>query len=151
MAVSDPCAICKKPVPAYKGHHPGERIARERRTCSKSCSVKLAHREGRWHLPKNGSGAKNTNWKGGMRQTKAGYRMKLAPPDHPYRTKRGYVMEHRLVVEAHIGRYLDPHEQVHHRNGIKSDNRLINLEIVTRANHYGQVTCPHCQTAFKIK
>lgn len=46
---------------------------------------------------------------------------------HPFRMKANYVREHRLVMEASIGRILDPKEVVHHINGNKADNRLENL------------------------
>jgi len=55
-------------------------------------------------------------------------------PWHPA-AKSGYMQEHRAVVEQAIGRYLCPEECVHHRNGVKDDNRLTNLQVMTNAEH----------------
>lgn len=62
-----------------------------------------------------------------------GYRM-LFCPFHPSAVK-GYVYEHRIVVERRLGRLLEPHEYVHHRNEIKTDNRDANLELVRQSDH----------------
>ena len=48
-------------------------------------------------------------------------------PEHPSCDKRGYVPEHRLIMELVIGRYLIDGECVHHYNGIKHDNSIDNL------------------------
>ena len=57
-------------------------------------------------------------------------------PGHP-RASKGYVFEHILVAEAILGRPLTDAENVHHRNGVKSDNRPENLEIWTRPHPAG--------------
>jgi len=65
------------------------------------------------------------SWKGGRRPTN-GY-VRVYSPDHPHADCRGCVFEHRLVMEAHLGRILLPSEIVHHISGIHDDNRIENL------------------------
>lgn len=61
----------------------------------------------------------------------AGYLL-VYKPGHPAATKTyPYVLQHRIVMEKHLGRYLKRKEVVHHKNGVRSDNRLSNLELMT--------------------
>ena len=56
-------------------------------------------------------------------------------PDHPNATADGMVMLHTIVMERHIGRYLNPDEVVHHVNHIRNDNRLENLILMKKHDH----------------
>jgi len=70
----------------------------------------------------------------GVPVSKVGY-VALRCPDHPYASNIGYVMEHRLVMEQHLGRYLTAQDIVHHRDGNRSHNAIENLQLTDRSEH----------------
>jgi len=82
------------------------------------------------------AGASNGHWRGGRTRHKAGYIMVWAP-GHPRAGKGQYVFEHILVMEQVLGRHLLAQETVHHRNGVREDNRPENLELWTRPQPAG--------------
>lgn len=80
-------------------------------------------------------GSNNENWKGGRYYSQWGHVYIRAPKKHPHKSSNGYIFEHRLAMEKHIGRYLESTEFVHHLNGIKDDNRIDNLVVITKHEH----------------
>lgn len=69
------------------------------------------------------AGPKNPNWKDGITRRTSGYILE--------RRNGKQQFQHRLVAESVLGRPLRPGECVHHKNGIKSDNRPENLEVLS--------------------
>lgn len=59
-------------------------------------------------------------------------------PDHPNARQDGRVMEHQAVMAEALGRPLLPHENVHHKNGIRHDNDPSNLELWTKVQPPGR-------------
>ena len=55
--------------------------------------------------------------------------------DHPRSDRGGYIFEHIVIAEKKLGRYLYAHEETHHINGNKQDNREENIAILTKARH----------------
>jgi hypothetical protein len=132
--------------------------------CSYSCTAKYRYHhtpELRKAFSKHKSGKEHPMWNGGKTVNSQGYVL-IHTPEHPHCSKRGYVREHRLVMEKKLGRYLEPNEVVHHKNGKKDDNRIENLELMKKKDHdrvgpnvfqkgkqYKKV-CPECGEVFYV-
>lgn len=102
--------------------------------CGENCLVKLIrHKYCSIDCGNKGAkrfGNKSNRWKGGRANIASGYVMLLIS-----RNPRRYVFEHRHIMEILLKRSLTTSEIVHHKNGIRNDNRVENLEVMTRAAH----------------
>lgn len=130
-----------------KGLAHRKRIKRNCKNCAKEFEVRICH-------SKNGRGlfcSKKCSYSFDHRDYEqrsihpSGYVFVSIPKGHPLADERkargvaNYTMrEHRLVMEHYLGRYLLSHENVHHINGIRSDNRIENLELWVKTQPAGQ-------------
>lgn len=80
------------------------------------------------------SGKNASNWNGGVRRTSKGY-IQILMPEHKRADKGGYVMEHIVVYEKATGIEVPRNCCIHHLNGIKNDNRIENLCMMTNSAH----------------
>lgn len=83
------------------------------------------------------TGTQHPNYKGNRKVHPDGYIMLLAPEGHPARTAAyPYVLEHRLMMEEHLGRYLEPEEVVHHIDNNPSNNVIENLQLFANQSEH---------------
>jgi hypothetical protein len=149
---------CDRPVQAkgycsahYRRFRAGEDVdapMRKRREQYNDCGVegcgKVSFARGfcsmhyyRWRV-QGDAGEPQSRRPGGSRVTmRLGY-VKIHAPENQMANCDGYVLEHRLVMEHMLGRPLEKWENVHHINGMRSDNRPENLELWTKAQPAGQ-------------
>lgn len=108
--VETKCGICGEMFEQYPSEiEKYRRLGHNRVACSRSCRAKL-------------------------RTLKNSYVFLKLPSDHPLSEMTdtfGRVGQHRIVMAQALGRPLFPSEDVHHKNGWKSDNRIENLELWT--------------------
>jgi ribonuclease HI len=80
-------------------------------------------------------GCNNGSWKGGVITSSGGYVL-IHCPNNPMANSSGYVLRSRLLMSEHLNRVLKPNEEVHHRNGIRSDDRLENLRLFSSKTYH---------------
>ena len=149
------CLICKRDFALFPCY-----IKLGVKCCSRKCanklvSIKTKGHIGYWRGKKRSKKTKNKiklsrigmrapNWKGGRIIDDKGYCRVWN------KEKKDYVKEHRMIMEQYLHRKLEKLEIVHHKNGIRNDNRIENLELLTRATHHSghKFTCPKCGCEF---
>jgi hypothetical protein len=110
--VSKKCLACGNVFEVYKYREHTAKF------CSKKCSDLPGSRP---------IGENSQRWKTGKIKTVNGYIC--------IRVNKKYIYEHRLLMERHLGRPLLKSEIVHHKNGIKDDNNIKNLELLNKKGH----------------
>lgn len=115
------CPVCAQDFSLGKATAAGRG---ESPTCSRACDTlrRTTNAVGREH---NGRPAVRDH---------DGY-IRVWQPDHPKAFRNGWVLEHRLVMEQVLGRFLETGEHVHHINGRKWDNRPENLAVLGHSEH----------------
>lgn len=144
------CAYCK--IPIYRKPSQIKRAVHGV-TCSKECANKLKaiYYSGKGNPQYGLIGDKNASFKGIEILSNYGYILEYVP-NHPFphdkNVKGTRVLQHRLIIERNADKfddkyfiiinnkkYLKLEYEVHHKNEIKTDNRLENLQIVTASEH----------------
>lgn len=108
-------ADCQVTFPLYPTEQGHVVWSRPRKYCSDGHGPRL-------------KGKDNPNYKTGSEVKNNGYVYILVEGYHP-RKHKGKVAEHVILMEKHLGRFLTSGEVVHHKNGIRTDNRLENLQL----------------------
>lgn len=95
-------------------------------------------------------GDRSPRWQGGRNLTTQGYISLSGMYDHPNAFADGSLKEHVKVMSDHLGRPLLTGENVHHKNGVRDDNRIENLELWSSSQPKGQRIEDKVEYAFEI-
>lgn len=104
------CIVCDTELPKY------------RKRTQKYCSNKCKYQNRQW------SGFTHAKL-GEVRNGPGGYRVVRVGREYVGAMKHGWILQHRYVMEQVLGRTLEAHERIHHKNGDRADNRPENLEL----------------------
>lgn len=117
----------KKDTFTFKGKKQSEEVIDIIRRTHKG---KVLSKDTKEKISKSHKGVNRTNnkWNAHVKNREDGY-IQVYKPEHPYANKDGYVMEHRLVMEEVLERYIKENEVIHHINRNRKDNRPENLMI----------------------
>ena len=133
----DAAAVCywikKYSIPARhrnKVMHPRVFTSAERQATSNRFKGRVVSDETRKKMAES----KRLKGMGAKKKRADGY-ITIYYPTYPSSNSEGFVMEHRYLMERHIGRPLDKNEVVHHINHDRTDNRLENLMLLTASEH----------------
>lgn len=129
------CKVCGTPFFTY----PSKVKIGRGKYCSKECCLKVTSLTGKEGV--------NTRIKKGQKCWKfQGYRYQqsrvngnkyrlLFKPDYEGSDSKGYIREHRYIMEVHLGRKLLKSEIVHHKDGNTLNNEVSNLEVMDKRDH----------------
>ena len=131
------CDWCGKTF--VSGYCEQTRRGKKKHFCCKACqgfSVVGKNNPMYGKVPKTAGlrGKDNHNWRGGKTQHSMGYIM-IRDIEHPNCNPNGYVLEHRLVMEQHLGRYLRLEEVIHHIDKDITNNNISNLLLTNWSEH----------------
>jgi hypothetical protein len=118
----------KKIGNAHKGMKRSEQTRRKMSIAAKGRKrgpLSIEHKKQISKRMKGKKGPQSIGWKNG-RYMEKGY-VRIYGPSHPFCNNKGYILEHRLVIERQINRFLKPGEEGHHNNQVRNDNRAENL------------------------